>query len=66
MQVKEKNSKLPKWAIIVIAIAFLLNLLFVILPAFLILFGIYMIWNMDIFMDKKEGFEIFLFCVIYI
>ncbi|MGN0992732.1 MAG: hypothetical protein ACI4PE_02210 [Bacilli bacterium] len=43
MQVKEKNSKLPKWAIIVIAIAFLLNLLFVILPAFLILFGIYMI-----------------------
>lgn len=42
MQAKPKNSKLPKWAIIVIVIAFLLNISFVIFPVVLILFGLYM------------------------
>ena len=38
MQAKPKNSKRPKWAIIVIVIAFLLNISFVIFPVVLILF----------------------------
>ena len=62
----EKNSKLPKWAIIVIVIAFLLNISFVIFPGVLILFGLYMAYNLDIFMDKKGRFLNLSFLLIYV